>query len=77
MAIVDPIPKVTLKILADGNDNNRLYPVLKIEGDEVQRPYLVKKKGPQCLVRIGASSSPASRATILYLFSDLLQSVIM
>jgi Putative DNA-binding domain len=72
MAIVDPIPKVTPKILADENDN-RLYPVLKIEGDEVQRPYLVKKKdGPQCLVRIGASSSPASRATILYLFSDLI-----
>ncbi len=73
MALVNPIPKVTPKILEDKSDNNRLYPVLKIEGDEDQRPYLVKKKdGPQCLVRIGASTSPASRATVLYLFSDLI-----
>ena len=71
MVNVDPVPKVTIKILQDDDDNGRLYPILKIEAEEVHRPYFIKNGG-QCFVRVGASSSPASRATILYLFSDLI-----
>ena len=64
MVNVDPVPKITIKILQDDDDNDRLYPILKIEGEEVHRPYFIKNGG-QCFVRVGASSSPASRATIL------------
>jgi Putative DNA-binding domain len=73
MANVDPIPKVTIKMLEDNNGKDKvcLYPVLKIEGEEIHRPYFIKNGG-QCFVRIGASSSPASRTTVLYLFSDLI-----
>jgi hypothetical protein len=71
MVSVDPVPKVTIKILPDNDEKGRLYPVLKIEGEEIQRPYFVKNGG-QCFVRIGASSSPASRTTVLYLLSDII-----
>lgn len=70
MVNVDPLPKVTIKILQDEDDNGQLYPILKIEGEAVHSPYFIKNGG-QYFVRVDASSSPASRATILYLFSDL------
>jgi hypothetical protein len=69
MANVEPIPKIGVKPLHD-EDNGRLFPVLKIEG-EVNRPYFVKGSG-QCYVRIGASTHPASRTTVLYLLSNII-----
>jgi hypothetical protein len=70
MANVNPIPKVTHNILRDTDD--RLYPVLGVEGEEVHKPYFVKVEGRQCMVRIGSSSMPASRTTVLYLFSNII-----
>jgi Putative DNA-binding domain len=72
MALVDPIPKVTVRILQDTNENGRLYPILGIAGKEDQRPYFVKKADSQCFVRIGASTTPASRTTVLHLFSNII-----
>ena len=63
----DPIPNVDIKFLYDVN---QLYPVLKIEGEDIHRPYFVKGSG-QCFVRIGASISPASRITVLNLFTNI------
>jgi hypothetical protein len=69
MANVEPVPKVDINALHDYS-SGRLFPVLKIEGEEVHRPYFVKGKG-QCYVRIGASTTPASRTTVLSLFSNM------
>jgi hypothetical protein len=71
MAKVDPVPRVTVRTVPDKNDAGRLYPVLKIEGKELQRPYFLKNGGV-CFVRIGASSSPASRTVVLHLFNDVI-----
>jgi len=46
-----------------------VYPVLKIEGRDIHRPYFVRGSG-QCFVRIGSSTTPASRTTVLNLFSN-------
>jgi hypothetical protein len=70
MANVNSIPKITHNILR--NIDGRLYPVLGIEGEEVHRPYFVKVEGRQCMVRIGSSSMPASRTTVLHLFSNII-----
>jgi hypothetical protein len=43
-------------------ENNLLFPVLEIKGEEVDRPYFVK----------GSSTSPASRTTVLNLFSNMI-----
>jgi hypothetical protein len=43
-----------------------------IEGEEVHKPYFVKVEGRQCMVRIGSSSRPASRTTVLHLFSNII-----
>jgi predicted HTH transcriptional regulator len=59
---VDPVPKVTHRVLTD-QEANRSYVLLKIEGWESQRPYLLKDAG-QIFVRIGSSTRPASRTTI-------------
>ena len=66
MANVEPTPKLDIKPLYD---NNKLYPVLEIEGQEIHRPYFVRNSG-QCFVRIGSSTTPASRTTVLNLFNN-------
>jgi hypothetical protein len=68
LAHVEPIPKLNIKYLYD---DNRIYPVLKIEGEDIHRPYFLKDKG-QCYVRIDSSTSPASRTAVLNLFSNLI-----
>jgi len=63
MVNVEPLLIVNIKHLYD---NNRLYPVLNIEGKDVKKPY------SQFFIRIGASTTPASRTTVLNLYSNLI-----
>jgi hypothetical protein len=67
MVNVEPTPKVDIKNL---DENKRTFPVLKIEGEDINRPYFVKGSG-KCYIRIGASSNAASRTTILTLFNNM------
>lgn len=71
VAKVDPIPRVTNKVLNDQNGKH-FYVILKVEGSASQRPYMVKDSG-QIFVRIGGSTRPASRTTIANLFINLLE----
>jgi predicted HTH transcriptional regulator len=71
VAKVDPIPRVTNKVLNDQNGKH-FYVILKVEGSASQRPYMVKDSG-QLFVRIGGSTRPASRTTIVNLFINLLE----
>lgn len=71
VAKVDPLPKVTPKILPD-QPSRRFYVILKIEGVESQRPYIIKDTA-QIFVRIGGSTRPASRTTIANLFLNLIE----
>jgi schlafen family protein len=68
---VDPLPKVTHKVLSDETDHC-LYIILKVEGFESQRPYMIKDTS-KIFVRIGDSTTPASRTTIANLFVNLLE----
>ena len=67
MVNVDPPPTVNFKSLYD---NNSIYPVLKIEGKDIRKPYGVRGSG-QFFIRIGAATVPASRTVVLNLFSNL------
>jgi hypothetical protein len=71
MVNVDPAPTVTISVL---NENQMVYPIIKIEGENSKKPYFQKGTGT-CFVRIGSSSVPASRATILHLFSDIIRRI--
>lgn len=62
---IEPTPTVNLQNLVEGN---KFYTILKIENTISNKPYFVKDRG-QCYIRIGNSSRPASRSTILNLFS--------
>jgi hypothetical protein len=65
---VDPPPKVTVESISD--KEGRFYPLMKIEGDERYKPYMLKNKGT-IYVRINSSTVPASRITILNLFGNV------
>jgi hypothetical protein len=69
--LVDPIPKVTPLVLTD-EARNRFYMIVKVQGLETQRPYMIKDKG-QIWVRIRDSTTPACRTTIANLFVNQLE----
>jgi hypothetical protein len=71
VTMVEPIPSVTNLVLND-LDGKHFYVILKVEGSIFQRPYMIKDRG-QIFVRIGSSSSPASRTTIVNLFMNQLE----
>jgi hypothetical protein len=48
--------------------------ILKVEKKISDLPYAIKNKG-QFLVRVGASSSPASPSTVLNLFSGIREKI--
>jgi hypothetical protein len=50
-------------------DGKTFYALIKINPVSIHKPYFTKNR-EQCYVRIGNSSRPASRTTILNLFSD-------
>lgn len=71
VAKVDPLPRVTHTVLIDQPDST-FYVILKAEGLESQRPYIIKDTS-EIFVRIGGSARPASRTTIANLFVNLLE----
>ncbi len=64
---IDPQPNVKLIHL---NEGKKFCTVLKVEHEIIRKPYFVKGSG-QCYVRIGNSSRPASRSTVLNLFTNI------
>ena len=73
IAQVDPAPKVTVESIKD--IDGKFYPTMKIEGEEMNKPYMLKNRG-QIYVRINSSSMPASRITILNLFSRIREQLV-
>ncbi len=69
---VEPIPKIETKIIDD--TRQRFFVVIHIRDQKLDKPYFLKEKGT-CYVRIGASTTPAPRSTILRLFSNTDQHV--
>jgi Putative DNA-binding domain len=63
---VEPVPKVGYMHIKDKND--RFYTVLKIASEDINKPYFLKNGS--CYVRIGSSSKPAIRSTILNLATN-------
>lgn len=52
------------------DEDNKFYVILSIVSTDLKKPYFTRN-GCQCFVRIGSSSEPASRSTIINLFSNL------
>jgi hypothetical protein len=68
---VEPNPSVKVEYIPEGDV---FYPVIKIENEIRKKPFMVKNKG-QFFVRIGNSSRPASRSTILGLYAGGLDKI--
>jgi hypothetical protein len=67
---IEPTPKIEQRSTPIyDDDGKRFYPLIKINSVTDHKPYFNKNRG-QCYVRIGNSSRPASRTTVLNLFSD-------
>lgn len=66
---VEPAPLYDSSII---EEDGKFYVVLSIVSTELKKPYFTRN-GCQCFVRIGSSSEPASRSTIINLFSNLNQ----
>jgi hypothetical protein len=66
---IDPYPKVRF---ANVEDDNKLYPIIKIEAINYQKPYFVKGSGA-CYIRAGKFTGPASRSTVFNLSSEHFQ----
>jgi predicted HTH transcriptional regulator len=67
MVKIEPYPDVAIKNVEDDN-KKKFYPILKIEFDDFKKPYFTRGI---CYVRLGPSSTRASRTTILNLFTNL------
>ena len=66
---IEPTPTANIEHIPDGD---KFYTVIKSANEISKKPYFIKDKG-QCYVRIGNSSRPASRSTILNLFSTSIE----
>jgi hypothetical protein len=63
---VEPIPKAEFTHIKD--KDNRFYTVLHISSEDINKPYFTKSG--RCYIRIGNSSKPATRSTILNLAAN-------
>ena len=68
---VDPVLAYASKILIEGS---KYYIVIEVRPEEIRKPYFVRDSCV-CYVRIGSSSEPASRSTVINLFSSLQQRI--
>lgn len=68
---VEPLPKVEMKVLAD---SGMIYFVVRVEGEDIKRPYTIKGKG-QCYIRVLDSSTPATGSIIVNLISEQRQRI--
>lgn len=64
---IEPIPDIQIKIIPEGE---KFFTVIQIEYNKFKKPYMLKEKG-SCFVRIGGSTTPASRSTIIELSGDV------
>ncbi len=64
---VEPAPSVQLNYIPE---NGKVFLVVQIKGEDFKKPYVQKGTGI-CYIRIGASTTPASRTNIIHLFSDI------
>ncbi len=64
--VIEPTPSLNISNILDGD---KFFTIIKIENENSKKPFILKDKG-QCYVRIHNSSRPASRTTILKLFSS-------
>src|SRR5919106_6685378 len=67
MSNVEPTPEVNLGYI---HDRRRVFLVVQITGEDIKKPYMLGGSGI-CYVRIGAATVPASRTSIIHLFSDI------
>lgn len=66
---IEPTPTVEIKNISD---NEKFYSVIKIENEISKKPFFIKDKG-QSFVRIESSTRPASRTTLLAMFSSSIE----
>ena len=64
---IEPTPKMDMANIPEGD---KFYSILKVWSEDFEKPFFVKERG-QCYVRVGSSTKPAIRSTILKLFSNL------
>jgi predicted HTH transcriptional regulator len=65
---VDPVPNVTIRDLKEPDESfskESFYMILKVEPVIKNRPYMLGSS--QCYIRVGPTSQPASRSTIIAL----------
>ena len=63
--LIEPIPKITTHYVPE---KDRIYPVIQIHEEISKKAFFLKNKGI-CYIRIGSSSKPAPRSTIMKLFA--------
>jgi hypothetical protein len=68
---IEPNPKVQIENV---KDDEIFFPVLKITNEITKKPFMIKNKG-QFFVRIGNSTRPASRSTVLGLYAGGLDKI--
>lgn len=66
---IEPTPTISLNHIPDGE---KFYTIIEIKNETSKKPYFIKDKG-QCYVRIENSTRPASRSTVIRLFSASLE----
>lgn len=68
-SLIEPTPIVDLNHIEDGDV---FYTVIKITNVISKKPFFLRDKG-QCYIRIGNSSRPATRTTIMNFFSSSIE----
>jgi len=64
---IDPIPKISINCI---EKEGKLYPIIQTHEESSKKPFFVRNTGV-CHIRIGNSTRPAPRDTIMKLFSSL------
>lgn len=63
--LIEPIPNITIHYVPQ---NDRIYPIIQIHEEISKKAFFLRDKGI-CYIRIGSSSKPAPRSTIMKLFA--------
>lgn len=63
--LIEPIPRITTHYVIE---NNLIYPIIQIHEELSKKAFFLRDKGI-CYIRIGSSSKPAPRSTIMKLFA--------
>lgn len=63
--LISPVPKLEIKYICE---NDVFYMVLKIVEEVSKKPFIVNNSGT-CYIRVGSTTQPASRSTMINLFA--------